>query len=180
MPQNAPRAIQDVPPEWRDLHARWSEKAGDGGPPGATFEALDGGRTLTLASGEHVAGDSTWLRFRVRRAHPSQQLITPSHAPYVLAVRVFATDEDRDEFRRWLDQEHCRRQVALPDVRWFLGYEQVGPDHSFLNLWGIDDPEVVDGEAWTAARDTSWWKRISHVPANSGRGVYRRRSPSAE
>lgn len=135
---------------------------------------MDGGRTLMVAPGPVAAVDRRWLRFRLRKAHPFDQPIIPTQAPYVLAVRVWPSDQDRDEFRRWLDEEHCRRQVALPNVRWFLGYEQVGPDHSFLNLWGLDDPEVVSGEAWISARDTAWWKRISHVPANSDRGVYRR------
>lgn len=173
MDQNALRASH-VPLEWHDLYARWSEGPGDDDSAGPTFEALDGRRTLVFAAAARAAVGDDWLSFRLRQAHPAHERITPMQAPYLLAVRVKSDDEDRGEFRRWLDEEHCRRQVSLRDVRWFLGYEQVGSEHSFLNLWGLDDPDVVDGEAWVSARDTPWWKRISHVPANSDRGIFRR------
>ncbi len=116
---------------------------------------------------------SDWPAFTLRRADPSTQEADVRRGPFVLVVRVFATEADRDEFRRWLDQEHSARQLAIPGVRWYLGYEQDGAEHSFLNLWGIDNPTIVDGAAWSDVRDTPWWARVSHVTAGANRGVYR-------
>ena len=117
--------------------------------------------------------------FTLRRAHPPEANIAPGDV--MLVVRVFAADEDRDEFRRWLDEEHCRLQLGVPGVRWYLGYEEDGDRHSFLNLWGIDDPAVVHGEAWTQVRDTPWWHRVSRILQDADRGTFRVvRSATAE
>ena len=66
-----------------------------------------------------------------------------------------------------------RARIFGPGIAEILGYEEDGPAPSFLNLWGIDEPGVVDGEAWAAIRDTPWWRRVAHVTAGADRGIYR-------
>lgn len=178
MKQNTVDATEVVATEWHRVRACWSEMD----PPlmsnGAALVSIDNGTRLSLAPGDpspESAPDQhdACVLFALRNAHPRSTMISPVAAPYLLVVRVFASDGDRDEFRRWLDEEHARRQVSLPGVNWYLGYEEQGAAHSFLNLWSIDEPEIVDGTAWERIRDTPWWSRVKHIPANADRGVYR-------
>lgn len=164
-------------PQWTRLHARWA-RPGDATEDLALatrLEEIDGEMTLLLVPGESAPTPSdAWIPFTLRHAHPAAPAPDPGAVHHLLVVRVFAANADRDEFRRWLDEEHSRLQVSLPGVNWFLGYEQSGRDHSFLNLWSVDDPVVVHSEAWSRVRDTPWWSRVAHVPANADRGIYRR------
>ncbi len=120
-----------------------------------------------------------WTPFTLRSAHVEVGRIAPEDAPFLLVVRVFAGDRDRLEFRRWLDEEHSRLQVTLPGVNWYLGYEEAGGRNSFLNVWSIDEPQLVDGGAWERIRATPWWTRVGHVSAGADRGVYRRAARGA-
>lgn len=169
---------------WERLLALWSPSA----PAKASaegslvFVSLDGRRTLSLReSGDDQTDDATAgsaVPFRHHQRYPASAPDAPD-APFLLVVRAVATDDrDREDFRRWLREEHGPRQTTLPGVRWLHAYEQEGAEHSFLNLWGIDDPAVVDSEAWVQVRRSPWWDRVAHVPATAERGVYRRsRSP---
>lgn len=142
-----------------------------------TFLVVDGDGDLAGIEPQQVA----WRTFKLRHGYPDGADSNLADAPFVLVVNASAADAERDEFRRWLDEEHCVRQLTVPGVRWFRGYEEAGAHHSFLNLWGIDDPSVVESEAWVRARDTEWWPRVAHIPASGDRGVYRPvPSPSEE
>jgi hypothetical protein len=141
------------------------------------LERLTGGAGwlfIAPAATRAAAIADDWVPFTLRHAAPAD--VPPGAieaGPFVLVVRVFATDAERSEFRRWLDQEHSVRQLTIPGVGWYLGYEADSTQHSFLNVWGIDDPAVADGEAWSRVRDTAWWQRVAHVPATADRGVFR-------
>jgi hypothetical protein len=162
---------------WPRLHALWTHTraASDDLAAATVLESVDRDASLLLVPGEDAPTPSdAWLPFALRHGYPEAPVPEPAAARHLFVVRVFAADADRDEFRRWLDEEHCGLQVTLPGVNWYLGYEQVGTEHSFLNLWSVDDPAVVDSDAWFRIRDTPWWARVAHVPANLDRGVYRR------
>ena len=160
--------------------ARWSlSSAAEPGAAGTIrYESLDGRQALWLrAPADESPDDRTdgWVPFRYGHGFPHGAPDAPD-APYLLVVRAVAPDErDRDDFRRWLGEEHGPRQTTLDGVRWLQAYEQEGSDHSFLNLWGVDNPTVVDSEAWVQVRRSPWWDRVAHVAAAAERGVYRRR-----
>ena len=162
---------------WDRLRAAWLSEGGgaNASPPnGLALAPIAGGdANLAIAPVIDEDGRTDSPTFTLRHAHPNAQAADIRRAPFVLVVRVYAQDAERDEFRRWLDEEHCPRQVTIPGVRWYLGYEQDGDEHSFLNIWGIDHPDVVDGKAWSEVRDTPWWARVAHVTATADRGVYR-------
>jgi hypothetical protein len=175
--QNTTAPRTPMQPPWTRLHALWTHSlvTTDDLAAGVMLEAVDRDASLLLAPGEDAPTSSdAWVPFALRRGHPEAPVAEPAAARHLLVVRVFAADADRDEFRRWLDEEHCQLQVSLPGVHWYLGYEQIGTEHSFLNLWSIDDPAVVDSDAWSRIRDTPWWARVAHVSASSDRGVYRK------
>lgn len=174
-----------APNAWTRLFARWSqpsptESPVDGALP---YESLDGGRAFWLKPFDGRTDDTTadWILFRHSHGYPPSAPAAPD-APFLLVVHAVAhDDEDREAFRRWLAEEHGRRQTTLPGVRWLHAYEQEGADHSFLNLWGVDDPAVVDSEAWRQIRRSPWWDQVAHVAATADRGVFRRRgSPTPD
>jgi len=164
--------------------ARWSSRwpGGSGTPAALAFERIDGERVFEARpAGAGDAPDGLangWVPFGFRHGYPATAPHAPD-APYLLVVRAVATPADREDFRRWLAEEHGPRQTAIPGVRWLEAYEAEGTDHSFLNLWGIDDPAIVDGDAWVRVRESPWWRRLAHVPAGADRGVYRRRGDRA-
>lgn len=167
-----------MPDTWNRIYARWTDgsatRASDGNV--LLLEHVNGLRSLEVRPAESP-GPATghgrgWTPFAFRFGHPKDAPHSPV-APYVLAVRVFAEPADRDEFRRWLLEEHGRLQLTIAGVHWLLAYEEEGAGHSFLNLWGIDDPAIVDAGEWVETRDTAWWRRVAHVPATADRGIYR-------
>lgn len=168
--------MTDAP--WDRILVRWSRDtdAELTAPTCLTFAALNGERVLAIrASDRGERGtDQDWGAFQFRHGHPQPCAHIPD-APYLLVVRATAaSDREREDFRRWLAEEHGPRQTTIPGVRWLQAYEQDGPDHSFLNVWGLDDPAVVQGEAWTRVRKSAWWDRVRHIPAAGDRGTYRR------
>lgn len=172
------------PPTWKRLSVRWSSPTESPVPDtqdAAVLELIDGSRTLTLAS---TATDMTpdWVPFSFRHAHVElgDGRAEASDAGFLLVVHAVAEPHEREDFRRWLDEEHAPRQTALAGVNWYQGFEQEGVDHSFLNLWGIDDPAIVTSNTWAAVRESPWWDRVAHIPAAGDRGVYRVVEPPAD
>lgn len=163
--------------DWDLLQARWHRASQGVATDAADVLVLDKVgevEALTLAPGvaSHRAG---WSRFRLRHRYPTTPAPDLRDARHLLVVRVVADAPERSDFRRWLDEEHCRLQVSLPGVHWYLGYEEEGDRHSFLNLWSVDEPETVDGADWARVRETPWWARLSHIPEGAYRGVFRPR-----
>ena len=170
-------------PTWKRLSVKWSSPAEgpvEDAPDAAVLQLVDGQRTLSMRS---TGPDLTpeWVPFSFRHAHPElgEGAADASDAEFLLVVRAVAEPRERDDFRRWLDEEHAPRHTALAGVHWYLGFEQEGVDHSFLNLWGIDDPAIVNGDTWAAVRESPWWDRVAHIPAGGDRGVYRVIRPPA-
>ena len=163
------------PPTWQRLSVRFPPpEVGlvSDSPDSAILELIDGQRSMLISpTVPDMASD--WVPYAFRHAHPELTDGQSSDSEFLLVVQAAAEPHEREDFRRWLDVEHAPRQTALPGVNWYVGFEQVGTDHSFLNLWGIDDPAIVTGDTWAAVRESPWWDRVAHIPAAGDRGVYR-------
>lgn len=95
-------------------------------------------------------------------------------APYLMTVRLFVTEGSEAAIREWTDAEHAARQIEVPGVRSYHGYEPVdGPFH-FLSVWSLDEPSVGSSAAWNEARNTPWRERMVPSMLRTLRGVYRR------
>lgn len=125
-----------------------------------------------------IEGERRHSQFALRSVDPRDAYPALDGSPVLLAVRLFVPEAGREEVRRWLDEEHSAFQLRVDGARWYLGYEEVGGDHSFLNLWGLDDASVIDSPAWSEARDTPWRTRLLHYFERQDRGVYRPVTPS--
>src|SRR3990170_1167220 len=124
------------------------------GPGTLAFEQVTGGRgALLIGTNGLVEPAEAWResragRFAIRSAYPPGADIILDRSPFLLAVRLSVPEIDREEVRRWLDQEHSRSQLGVAGTHWYLGYEEVGADHTFLNLWGLAAPQIIETEAW--------------------------------
>jgi hypothetical protein len=164
------------------LSATWTDGASDAATA-FSYERVTGGPGSLVLS-EHPLPERPDARdgigqgaFRLRRVDGGEEG-DPTPAPYLLAVRLFVRDEARDEVRRWLDEEHVDLALAVAGAQWYAGYDDVDGS-SYLNLWGIDDPALIESGAWIEARDTPWRLRLNASIPNQDRAVYRL-APSTE
>jgi hypothetical protein len=124
------------------------------------------------------AGDGWWTsshtaNFRLRSTSPPTSDPVPGNAPFLLLTRTYVPEPMRNEYREWLEQEHSQRQLTVPGNEWYLGYEEEGARHSFMNLWGLVEPDIAEGEAWDQARLTPWRERMRPAMADMDRAIYR-------
>ena len=143
---------------------------------------LTSGRGALIVAGEPAAlggGGDAWCGSRVeasfaRRSEAGSGAVAESsEAPYLLMTRVSVLDAKREDFREWLDIEHSQRQMSVPGNEWYLGYEELGEGHSFMNLWGLLRPDVVESETWRRTSSTPWRTRMLTAIEGTDRAVYR-------
>ncbi|MFC9355113.1 hypothetical protein ACFTZB_00805 [Rhodococcus sp. NPDC057014] len=80
---------------------------------------------------------------------------------HLFVVQLSPSEEWVAEFRRWLDEEHFVRQCGMAGVQAVAGYESITSATSFLNVWDIAAPELIDSPEWLAIRNTEWWERVA-------------------
>lgn len=92
---------------------------------------------------------------------------------YLLCVLLYVPRAAaQDDCRRWLDDEHADRQLSVDGANWYGGYESVRGDFAFANLWGIDDPAVIETPEWAQARDTPWRFRLLDSIVRTERALF--------
>lgn len=170
------------------VYATWGE--GDPGWPGQRplpapgsgqcFPGVDGTGLMWLLTRPPAAEGETGLsaeEFR-RRVFELAPGVTAEPSPYVLSVRLHVPDpSQREDVRRWLDEEHSERQLSVDGAYWYGGYESLpdAQDFVFLNLWGLESPEVIDAPEWAVARDTPWRERLlESAIVHTDRAMYSR------
>jgi hypothetical protein len=142
-----------------------SATAGLGHAPTLAGVGVD---TCLQVSGEPLAPDGSQsvvhagaFRRRVFESSPSSEGDVGLRGPYLLSVQLFVPDlEQQEDCRRWLDEEHSGRQLAVPGTWWYAGYESQDGDFNFLNLWGLESPDVIETPEWVEARETPWRDRL--------------------
>jgi hypothetical protein len=107
-----------------------------------------------------VDSNSRVGRFRLRTRYPHDAQPDFSRLDFLLVVHVDVVEASRDDNRRWLDEEHAAAQLSVSGTQWYLGYEEIDEPHSFLNLWGLAHPSVIESKEWATARETEWRKRL--------------------
>ena len=155
------RDLERLPVDGSTLFAQVTHGSGAlvlGSAPSAALDSLDGERKQA--------------EFALRSVDPRDADPALDESPFLLAVRLFVPEAGREDVRRWLDEEHSAAQLRVPGTHWYLGYE-AADGHSFLNLWGLEDPSVIDTPAWAEARDTAWRSRLLPFFERQDRAVYR-------
>ena len=158
-----------------DLEDRFTllEQVGDG-----RGQLSSGCGAAVIGPERFEAGNGWWMSthaadFKLRSTSPPAAEPVPADSPYLLLTRTYVPEPMREEFREWLEQEHSQRQLTVPGNEWYLGYEEEGERHSFMNLWGLSGPDVPEGDAWDQARLTPWRERMRPAMAGMDRGIYR-------
>ena len=118
--------------------------------------------------------------FELQRVNEPDVAAEPGAAHYMLVTRTYPPDEMREEFRRWLEVEHSQVQLNVPGNNWYLGYEEADGRRSFMNFWGLDGPDVPEGETWDRMRLTEWRERMVPAMAGMDRGIYRTVRPEGD
>lgn len=163
--------MADVPPLLSDpLHAAWLTSTPSSADPADAVwlaEVGDGSSWLRLSSAPPTAGASSVLRsgaFRRRCFEVSADdadALEQGPVGCLLSVQLYVTDAaQQEDCRRWLDEEHVDRQLAVPGAQWYAGYESLDGEFNFLNLWGLHSPDVIDTVEWFDARETPWRDRL--------------------
>ena len=163
-------------------HAAARDEASDALIQVATGRGRLAGGRGALIVGDRESSDSDsrpgWCSdrfsagFQLRQVHAPRAAPEVARTPAMLLTRTYVPEDMRDEFRDWLEREHSQRQLDVPGNNWYLGYEEIGGRRSFMNLWGIDDPGVADGDAWDQSRLTPWRERMLPAMAGMDRAFY--------
>ncbi|MGE0217530.1 hypothetical protein [Mycolicibacterium sp.] len=149
--------LSDVTSAEGNQHARWTvlhDIADIGAGFAVSVSPPDGA--------DHHVADLEGVPYRLRTFQQGPYVADSSpESEFVLAVALYVPDDtSRIDCRRWLDEEHARRQLEVAGTHWYAGYESAAGPFNFLNLWGLQKPEVIATEAWAAARDTPWRTRL--------------------
>lgn len=96
----------------------------------------------------------------------------------LLLVGLDIDPERADEFRDWYDSEHLPRLARVSGVfraRRFVRHAALLDDDAaptYLALYDLERPEVVEGPAWRDAVETPWTARMRRFFTRRWRGVY--------
>lgn len=83
-------------------------------------------------------------------------------APYVLTVRVGISPDREEEFNTWYDEDHVPALLNVEGVRGARRYRAVEGVPKYLAVYELDNPELLQSEAWSKARD--YGRSLSILP----------------
>ena len=77
---------------------------------------------------------------------------------HVIRWRFVGSDEEFTRWSQWYDDVHVPAILAVPGMRSFTRYGQLGTSREFLTVWRMDGPQVFDQPAYAAARGWGPWE----------------------
>jgi hypothetical protein len=92
----------------------------------------------------------------------------------LLLVMMDIDPAHEDDFNRWYDEEHVPERTSCPGFRTGRRFVSVEGGPKYLAIYELDDPDVLDSEAYKAmVPPTEWQARLQpHIPVLI-RNVYR-------
>lgn len=97
----------------------------------------------------------------------------------LLLVMIDIDPAHEEDFNRWYDEEHLPERTSCPGFvsgRRFVGVDGQGP--KYLALYDLDDPAVLETEAYRAMQPpTAWQARLMPHWTSFTRAVYREITP---
>ena len=69
--------------------------------------------------------------------------------------------DKEEEFNRWYNEEHLAELLAVPGVLGAARYEAVSSGPKHLACYELENPEVVESDAFKNRPPTEWGKRMS-------------------
>ena len=83
--------------------------------------------------------------------------------------------EHEEDFNRWYDEEHVPERKAIPGFLTARRYKSVEGGPKYLAIYEMDNPEVLDSEAYRYVSEegrSEWTERVVGRAKNYVRNVY--------
>lgn len=117
-------------------------------------------------SGDHVSPWSRRILDRVERLMRFEgeqilpgELLPPANAGGLLLNAMNVPPDVEAEFNAWYDKEHIPALAAVPGVLCARRFRGAG-NRTYVALYHLDRPEVVESADWKRARESEWSSRI--------------------
>ena len=136
----------------------------------ATYD-LESRAVLDTPAYRAIAGDnlSPWskrvtarverlMRFEGEQIVPGEAL-PPDDAGGLLLNAMNIAPELETEFNSWYDKEHIPALAAVPGVLAARRFRGTG-NRTYVALYHLDDPAVVESSEWKTARESAWTTRL--------------------
>ena len=93
----------------------------------------------------------------------------------LLLVMMDIDPEHEEDFNRWYDEEHVPERKAIPGFLTARRYKSVEGGPKYLAIYEMDNPEVLDSEAYRYVSEegrSEWTERVVGRAKNYVRNVY--------
>jgi hypothetical protein len=117
-----------------------------------------GGDNLSPWSKRVTARVERLMRFEGDQILPGDQL-PPADAGGLLLNAMSIEPALEAEFNEWYDKEHIPALAAVPGVLCARRFRGTG-NRTYVALYHLDDPAVVESAEWKTARESDWTTRL--------------------
>jgi len=117
-----------------------------------------GGDNLSPWSKRITARVERLMRFEGDQILPGE-LLPPANAGGLLLNAMNIPAETEAEFNDWYDKEHIPALAAVPGVLCARRFRGTG-NRTYVALYHLETPAVVESEEWKRARESEWSSRI--------------------
>ena len=93
----------------------------------------------------------------------------------LLLVMMDIDPEHEEDFNRWYDEEHVPERKGIPGFLTARRYRAVEGGPKYLAIYEMDNPEVLDSEAYRFVSEegrSEWTARVVGRARNYVRNVY--------
>jgi len=118
-----------------------------------------GGENLSPWSRRVTSLVDRLMRFEGDQILPGDQL-PPAGAGGLLLNAMNVAPELEAEFNDWYDKEHIPALAAVPGVLRARRFRGTSGNRTYVALYHLATPEVVESEAWKHARQSDWTSRL--------------------
>jgi hypothetical protein len=118
-----------------------------------------GGDNLSPWSKRVTARVDRLMRFEGDQTLPGDRL-PPAGAGGLLLNAMNIAPELEAEFNEWYDKEHIPALAAVPGVLCARRFRGSSGNRTYVALYHLAAPAVVESAEWTQARQTDWTNRL--------------------
>jgi hypothetical protein len=118
-----------------------------------------GGDNLSPWSRRVTARVERLMRFEGDQILPGDQL-PPADAGGLLLNAMNIAPELEAEFNEWYDKEHIPALTAVPGVLGARRFRGTSGNRTYVALYHLASPDVVESAEWKQARQSEWTSRL--------------------
>jgi hypothetical protein len=118
-----------------------------------------GGQNLSPWSKRVTARVERLIRFEGDQILPGDELPPGDAGGLLLNAMNIAPDREK-EFNEWYDKEHIPALRAVPGVLSARRFRGTSGNRTYVALYHLTAPEVVESAEWMKARQSDWTSRL--------------------